>query len=40
MKKISKNYIVKMNHQFWVIKNAKKIQRKFNGKEDENIVAR
>lgn len=29
-----------MNHQYWLIKNAKKIQRKFNGKEDENIVAR
>lgn len=29
-----------MHQQFWLIKNAKKIQRKFNAKEDENIVAR
>ncbi|CRK97030.1 CLUMA_CG010344, isoform A [Clunio marinus] len=28
-----------MNHQYWLIKNAKKLQRKFNAKEDENIVA-
>lgn len=29
-----------MNQQYWLIKNAKKLQRKFNAKEDENIVAR
>ncbi|CAO1408138.1 unnamed protein product [Diamesa serratosioi] len=27
-----------MNHQYWLTKNAKKLQRKFNAKEDENIV--
>ncbi|CAG9805656.1 unnamed protein product [Chironomus riparius] len=27
-----------MNHQYWITRNAKKLQRKFNAKEDENIV--
>ncbi|KAG5680079.1 hypothetical protein PVAND_009606 [Polypedilum vanderplanki] len=27
-----------MNHQYWLTRNAKKLQRKFNAKEDENIV--
>jgi hypothetical protein len=29
-----------MNHEFWITKNAKKLQRKLNAKEDENIVHR
>jgi hypothetical protein len=29
-----------MNHQYWITKNAKRLQRKFNAKEDENIVHR